>query len=58
MALKRYARFISSNFRTTLTAQPQFVGVFSMRLVVLLLWVELIVLEGQLTVGQLIAFRY
>ena len=57
---QRYARFISSNFRTTLIgATSGSIGSFFNEIGGLaVLWVgAYLVLEGQLTVGQLIAFR-
>ena len=57
---QRYARFISSNFRTTLiSATSGSIGGFFNEIGGLaVLWVgAYLVLEGQLTVGQLIAFR-
>ena len=57
---QRYARFISSNFRTALIgATSGSIGSFFTEIGGLaVLWVgAYLVLEGQLTVGQLIAFR-
>ena len=57
---QRYARFISSNFRTALIgATSGSIGSFFNEIGGLaVLWVgAYLVLEGQLTVGQLIAFR-
>ena len=57
---QRYARFISSNFRTALIgATSGSIGAFFNEIGGLaVLWVgAYLVLEGQLTVGQLIAFR-
>ena len=57
---QRYARFISSNFRTSLIgATSGSIGSFFNEIGGLaVLWVgAYLVLEGQLTVGQLIAFR-
>ena len=57
---QRYARFISSNFRTTLIgATSGSIGGFFTEIGGLaVLWVgAYLVLEGQLTIGQLIAFR-
>ncbi len=57
---QRYARFISSNFRTSLiSATSGSIGSFFNEIGGLaVLWVgAYLVLEGQLTIGQLIAFR-
>ena len=57
---QRYARFISSNFRTALiSATSGSIGSFFNEIGGLaVLWVgAYLVLEGQLTIGQLIAFR-
>ena len=57
---QRYARFISSNFRTALIgATSGSIGSFFNEIGSLaVLWVgAYLVLEGQLTIGQLIAFR-
>ena len=57
---QRYARFISSNFRTALIgATSGSIGSFFTEIGGLaVLWVgAYLVLEGQLTIGQLIAFR-
>ena len=57
---QRYARFISSNFRTSLiSATSGSIGNFFNEIGGLaVLWVgAYLVLEGQLTIGQLIAFR-
>ena len=57
---QRYARFISSNFRTALIgATSNSIGSFFNEIGGLaVLWVgAYLVLEGQLTIGQLIAFR-
>ena len=57
---QRYARFISSNFRTALigATSGSIGGFFNEIGGLAVLWVgAYLVLEGQLTVGQLIAFR-
>lgn len=57
---QRYARFISSNFRTTIigTTAGSIGGFFNEVGGLAVLWVgAYLVLEGDLTIGQLIAFR-
>ena len=57
---QRYARFISSNFRTALigATSGSIGGFFNEIGGLAVLWVgAYLVLEGQLTIGQLIAFR-
>ena len=57
---QRYARFISSNFRTTIigSTASSIVAFFNEVGGLAVLWVgAYLVLEGDLTIGQLIAFK-